>query len=272
MGQADETRQSGNTARYPIQAVEKALSIIQVLTNSPGQKALGVTEIAGLIGVTKSTTHRLIATLAQHNFVVRDVPSGRYRLGWAFYQAAQQMSHANGVLDLAQPLLRDMCATIGETANLALRQGAHMVIVDSQEVPSGLKVETPKGIPQPLHNSALGKALLLDLDEAGLRQLLGPGPYQVTASQTVTSPDRLWVNLELARQRGYTLDDEEAIDGVRCIGAPVRDYRREIVAAVSITGPRQRLAGDKLASTAERVRGLSLDISRRIGFTGDSTV
>jgi IclR family KDG regulon transcriptional repressor len=259
-----------NAARYPIQAVEKALSIIRVLAEVPGQKALGVTEIARLIGVTKSTTHRLLATLVEHSFVARDADGGRYRLGWAFYQAAQRLPQAGGVLDLAQPLLQEACSALGETVNLAVRQGAHMTIIDSQEVPSGLKVETPKGVSQPLHNSAVGKALLLDFDEAALRQLLGPGPYEVTASQTLTSCERLWANLSSARDQGYTLDDEEAIDGVRCLGAPVRDYRREIVAAVSVTGPRQRLTGDKFAETADRVRRLSLEISRRIGFTGGS--
>lgn len=258
-------------ARHPILAVEKAIAIIQALAEAPGQKALGITEIAGQVGVTKSTTHRLIATLAQHDFVTQDDATGRYRLGWAFYQAAQPLPRANGVLDLALPLLRETCDALGETVNLAVRRGAQMIIADAQEVQSGLKVETPIGVPQPLHNSALGKALLLDLNRSGLEQLLGPGPYEVTASRTITTVEELWANLELARQQGYTLDDEEAFDAVRCMGAAVRDYRREIVAAVSVTGPLHRMTDAKLAGASARVRDLSLEISRRIGFAGDST-
>lgn len=263
---------SERPARYPIQAVEKALAILQVLSENADRPAMGITEIADRIGVSKSTTHRLVATLAQHNFVARQGPAGRYQLGWAFHQAAQRQAQDNGTRELALPLMQQVCGTLGETVNLGVRHGAHLIIVESQEVPTGLKVETPTGVPQPLYNSALGKALLMDMDRSAVRQLLGPGPYAAHASRTITSFGELWTNLEACRAQGYALDDEEAIDDVRCVGAPVRDYRQEIVAAVSVTGPRQRLDDDKLRVTAAAVRQLSLDVSRRMGFSGSSTV
>lgn len=260
------------SARYPIQAVERALTIIQLLADSPGLRPLGVTEIAGHLGVSKSTAHRLVTTLVQFNFVARADQVGKYRLGWALYQVAHRLPHATGVHTVAQPLMRRVGDELGETVNLAVRYDARMVIIESWGAPAGLRIETPRGVPQPLHISACGKALLLDMEEAALGRLLGGGRLPAVSPKTITSVTDLYSDLVLARRRGYTLDDGEGGEGVRCVGAPVRDHRREIVAAVSVTGPSQRLNGPRLEEAARRVRLLSLDISRSVGFTGESTV
>ncbi len=254
-------------ARYPIQAVERALSIIQILADSPGLRPVGVTEIAGRLGVSKSTAHRLLTTMAQFNFVARGEPAGKYRLGWALYQVAHRLPHANGVHAIAQPLIREAAIRLGETVNLAVRFESRMVFIESWGVASGLKVETPRGVPQPLHNSAAGKALIIDLDEPALSQLCG-SRLQATTDKTLKTPESLAEDLAACRRRGYTLDIGEAEEGVHCVGVPIRDHQGQIVASLSVTGPSQRLTGDKLEEAAECVRVLALEISRAVGYTG----
>jgi len=259
------------SARYPIQAVERALTIIQILADSPGLKPFGVTEIAGHLGVSKSTAHRLLTTLAQYNFVARGEPAGKYRLGWALYQVAHRLPHATGVHAIAQPLIREAALRLGETVNLAVRYESHLVIIESWGVASGLKVETPRGVPKPLHNSAAGKALIVDMDESVLRQLCGPR-LEATTDRTIVTSEALAEDLMVCRRRGYTLDIEEADEGVHCVGVPIRDHLGQIVASLSVTGPSQRLAGKNLEEAAACIRTLALEISRAVGFTGTSVI
>ncbi len=259
-------------ARYPVQAVERALDILHILAESPGLRPLGVTDIAERLKVSKSTAHRLLNTLVEYNFVSKGDPAGKYRLGWGIYQIGHRLPHGTGVHMLAAPLIHEAAKDVGETVNLAVRYGAKLVVIDSVGPAVGLKVETPRGIPHDLHASALGKALLLGLDDGVTRDLLGPGPYATPTEKSISCARDLLADLAASRKRGYTLDDEESGDGVRCVAVPVRDHRGEVVAAVSITGPAQRLTGMRLEDAAARVKRLGLEISRLIGFEGESTV
>jgi len=263
--------EGAESARYPVQAVERALAIVNILADSPGLRPLGVTEIAAQLGVSKSTAHRLLTTLAEFNFVTRGVPAGKYRLGWAVYQVAHRLPHATGVHAMAQPLMRAACDELGETVNLAIRFDSRMVIVESQGSP-GLRVETPRGVPCPLHNSAAGKALLLDLDLTALSDLVGSDPLPRTSTRTITAVGALHADLVASRRRGYTRDDEESAEDICCVGAPVRDHHGEIVASVSVTGPAHRLVGPRLEYAGRRLHRLALDISQGIGFAGESTI
>lgn len=260
------------SVRYPVQAVERALTILLLLADSPGLRPLGVTDVATRLGVSKSTAHRLLTTLVKYNFVTRGDPGGKYRLGWALYEVARRLPHATGVHAIAQPLILEASGELGETVNLAVRSGDKMVIIESLGAPTALRVDPPKGVPCPLHTSSLGKALLLDLDQAALRQLLGGRELAATSPRSITTVEDLCEDLAVSRRRGFTLDDEEGAEGVRCAGAPVRDHQGEIVAAVSVSGPTQRLAGERLAQAAGRIRQLALRISRGIGFEGEAVI
>ena len=263
--------EGAESARYPVQAVERALSIVNLLADSPGLRPLGVTEIAAQLGVSKSTAHRLLTTLVEFNFVARGVPAGKYRLGWAVYQVAHRLPHATGVHFMAQPLMRVVCDEVGETVNLAIRFDSRMVVVESQG-PPGLRVEMPRGVPCLMHNSAAGKALLLDLDLVALSDIVGPDPLPRTSPRTITAVRALHADLVASRKRGYTFDDEEGAEDFCCVGAPVRDHHGEIVASVSVTGPAHRLFGPRLKDAGRRLHRLALDISQGIGFAGESTM
>ncbi len=264
-------RRSGS-ARYPVQAVERALSIIQLLADTPGSRPMGVTEIAQRLGVSKSTAHRLLTTLVDYDMVARDERGGKYRLGWGLYKIGHRLPHTTGVHVVAQPHMERVCRSLGETVNLAILSQGRMVIIDSCGVPDGLRIELPRGVPHPLHSAASAKALIIDLPEAELHQLLGPEPFEAYTARTITTFAGLKADLAEARRRGYTLDDEEGSLGVKCVGAPVRDHRGAVVAAVSVTGPCRRISGERLVEIARQVRNLALDISRRIGFTGTATI
>ncbi|RJQ06637.1 MAG: IclR family transcriptional regulator [Bacillota bacterium] len=267
------SRESGSrTARYPIRAVERAIAIIGILADTPGLSPLGVTEIAGRLGVSKSTAHRLLTTLVDYEVVEKEQTGGRYRLGWALYRIAHRLPHTTGVHAAAQPLMEAASHEIGETVNLAILNRGQMVIIDSWSPSSGIRVSPPKGVPHPLHCAASGKALIVDLSVHELRRLLGPDPLRALTPRTLVTLAALRRDLALSRERGYTLDDEEATDGVRCLGAPIRDFGGGIVAALSVTGPARRLTDARLGDVAVRVRKLSLEVSRKLGYTGASTL
>jgi DNA-binding IclR family transcriptional regulator len=141
-------------------------------------------------------------------------------------------------LDLARIAtadLTELARQTGEAVNMALRDGLELVYVTHIGSAQVVAINMRLGARLPLHCSSMGKAHLLDLSREAIRELLGPGPYEARTAHTLTSLDALWADLEVGRRRGYTVSDEEAVVGVRSLGAPIRNRDDEIVAALNVS-------------------------------------
>jgi DNA-binding IclR family transcriptional regulator len=130
-----------------------------------------------------------------------------------------------------------------------------------------LRVDTPLGSHEPLHCSAVGKALLADAEPLRVRTLIGSAPLTRYSPNTITNLEMLMSELQRTRDRGYAFDDEELHAGVRCIAAPVRDHSGTIVAAVGISAPATRLTRERTAAPIAAVRQTAVDLSVELGYT-----
>jgi IclR family transcriptional regulator, KDG regulon repressor len=243
--------------RYVVTAVARALGILENVDGSV--RGTGITELSRRLGLGKSTVHRLCATLEHHGYLVRDPGTGRYRLSMRVFQIG---SHALDALDLparAMPALEALGAATEETVHLAVLDGADVIFIGKVESPRPLRLYSQVGRRCPAHCTAVGKVLLAAA-APNQRAPAAARPLKRYTGKTITSPAALGRELEDVRRRGYATDDEEFEDGIRCIAAPVCDYRGRVIAAVSVSVPAGRLPRSRTGPLTEQV----LETARRV--------
>jgi IclR family acetate operon transcriptional repressor len=217
--------------RSVVQSLDRALSILDVLRLSDG--ALTLADVAGRSGLPKSTTHRLLATLERRGLVARDAIGPTYRLATKTYEP---VGAGRGV----RRVLEGLAEASGETANLGALIGNEVLYVDRADSPHALRWQLGVGSRVPAYCSAMGKAILASIPPAELGPRL-PRRLARRTARTITNRRALLEDLSLTRSRGFALDDEEFMDGVRCVAVPVGRRPNGVDHAVSLAGPAFRL-------------------------------
>lgn len=211
-------------------------------------EGVGITELAQRTGLTVSTAHRLARTLTDAGLLVQDPRTERYQLGSALVVLGRKAEQRLGYRQ-ALPLLEELAAATGESINLGIRAGNEVRIVLDVVSSQPLRFSQAPGTRVPMHVSAMGKCLLAnsgDVDDQ-IKQL---GDLVAATHRTITDRDQLRAELELVRERGWALNDEERNPGVRAIAAPVLQPGAGAVGAVAIQGPTIRITDDRLPELA----------------------
>lgn len=246
------------------QALERGIAILQYLERSGGSSS--VSDISLNLDLPLSTTFRLLKVLQGADFVYQDNQLGWWHIGLGVFNIGSAYIHNRDVLSVAGPFMRRLTQLSGETANVAVLNDDKAVLVGQQECKSMVRMCAPLGSCLPLHASGLGKALLYSLSEEEIMGIIvKTGLQQFTPSTLVDFPILL-KNLEQARARGYTLDQEEHVIGLNCIASAIYDDAGNTVAAISISGPASRLTEARFISQGELVRDTARDISTALGL------
>lgn len=217
--------------RQIVQSLDRALSILDVLRLSYGDLPLG--DVAARAGLPKSTTHRLLSTLELRGMVERDPVGGTYRL------AARTIAPVGAGPEVRRVLV-DLAERCGETANLGALIGSEVLYVDRGDSPQALRWQLGVGSRVPVHCSGLGKAMLAFLPPEEVRRHLRGRLRRYTPGTIVERP-ALLADLAETAVRGYALDNEEFMEGVRCVAVPVQTSPAGVAHGVSIAGPAFRL-------------------------------
>jgi DNA-binding IclR family transcriptional regulator len=170
---------------------------------------------------------------------------------------------------VAQPLLRDLNLQTQETVHLAILQETRAISIEKFVSPQPVGLDARLGGVAPLHCTGVGKTLLAYQGEDLLNQIVqAPGLTRLTA-HTITGLPQLRRELERIREQGYALDQEEAVEGLRCVAGPVFNHQGKIVAAFSVAGSATRLTPARVPEIAQLVRETSQQISYRLGYRRD---
>jgi IclR family transcriptional regulator, KDG regulon repressor len=236
----------------------RALDILGVLggDEAAADGGLGVVRIAALVGREKSQVSRALKTLSARGFVERDPETREYRLGWRFYGLAARTGRSRLTV-FAPALLRDLVASLGETAHLSVLEGAEVLTLLSVPSPRLLQASDWSGLRVPAHSTSAGRALLLDEDRVGLHA-------RFSGARTRREVDALERHLGRAREVGYAAVDGEFEPGLVGVAAPVRDFRGVIVAALNVSGPGFRF-GDRIEAAGRLVARTADELSDRLG-------
>jgi IclR family acetate operon transcriptional repressor len=248
------------TSHGGVQSVRRALALLEHLSAAGGEATLS--ELARSSGLPQPTIHRLVQTLVACGYV-RQRPSRRYVLTPRLAMLAQG---AGQLLPLwAQPHLAEVVRALGETANLALLDGDAAVYVAQVPAERSLRMFTEVGRRVHLHSTGVGKALLAQLEDDEVLRVVARAGMPEETERTITSPDKLLVEVRRVRRVGYAVDDGEQEAGVRCYAVPVPGGA--VPMAVSVSGPETRMRNTGAARNAQilehAARSLAAELDAR---------
>ena len=242
-------------------ALIKGLALVELVALAGPMRLAGLVEQSGL---PRPTALRLLEAPRDHE-VVQLTSSGMYVLGPRLAVWGQQYLEGLDLRAQAEDIIDSLASETRETCFLGVRDGNQVLYVAKADSPQAVRPAARVGSRNPLHSTSIGKALLA----FGPEQLIEPylqEPLVAKTPNTVTDPQRLLEELDLIRRRGYSTDDVENEDGVRCVGAPVRDHTGFTVAAISVSAPAYRFDLEDLPRLAPHVMAAAQELSRRIGF------
>ena len=255
------SREDG-AAPEPIKALDRGLALLRHLA---GEERATLTNIALQAELTPSSAYRILVTLQGHGLVEFDESSQEWAIGLEAYRVGSSYLARRGLLDVARPEMHALMRASGETANLAIADAGEVVFVAQVEARHPVRAFHGPGSRGHLHASGIGKALLAELPPEELAaRLEGTGLPRFT-ERTLTDLDALAADLKATRERGWSLDDEERHEGMRCIAAPIFDASGAAVAGISISGPTVRFPDAALDALGDLVGQAAAEVTRRLG-------
>ncbi len=224
-----------------MQSLHRALDLVESVAAAGGYLAIG--EIAAGCGLPLPTVHRLLRTLVDRGYM-RQLPNRQYALGFRFVRLGSTASALVGTD--AEPVLADLVAALGESANVAILSGDRAQYV--AQVPSGhsMRSFTEVGRRVELHCTGVGKAMLAQLDDAAVDAIARRAGLATYTEHTISTPTELRAAIELVRERGYAMDEQEQELGVRCVAVALPDGPASRM-AVSVSGPLTRMTDPVVA-------------------------
>jgi DNA-binding IclR family transcriptional regulator len=249
-------------ARYTVDAAAKALELLSVF--SFREPRLSLADLASRTGIPRATAFRLLSTLEQSGFL--DKVHGAYQLGIKCFVLGNIVAGGLDLRETARPHLAALRESTRETTQIAILD--HWQVVYLERMLSPLSVgymRSRAGAILPAYCTSLGKTLLAFRPEAEVEAWAATQKFAALTPHTITSAKRLLKELAAIRERGYGLDQEEREKGVTCLAAPICNHTGDVVAAISVAGPTQRMPRDLVgsdiaAAVVAAARAISLDL------------
>ncbi|WIY52591.1 IclR family transcriptional regulator C-terminal domain-containing protein [Devosia sp. YIM 151766] len=237
--------------------IGKATEVLTRIGSAPGK--VGFAELSSATGIARATLYRILSALASRGLIRIDPVTQNYTLGFQFLELAQNVWSSADLASVASAELRRLRDMTGETAYLAVQEKRHVLALGRFEGAHSRRSNARLGALKPMHCTSQGKAILSALSEAQVDAILHEGMERFTPF-TIVDPAALKVQLQIIRARGYATDDEEIVEGTRCVGAAVTDRAGRPIAAISVAGPVYRMTveraeqlGREIAEAARRI-------------------
>lgn len=265
-----QTSVAGGNGSYNVRAVARAVDILELLRTSGGGASLN--ELAGRSDLAKASVFRMIRTLEETGLVERIPNSDTYRLGVRCLQLGQAYLEQTDLRREAMPTLQRLRREFDETVHLSvLDDELRVVFLEKLETTHAVGLMSSRvGGTVPSYCTASGKALLAWLDGDPVATLEANGTLRRHTPNTVHEPDALRGELRKVREEGFAIELEERELGVRCVACPLRGADGNAVAAISVSGPAERLPERLLRGEfAEGTQAAAREISFRLGYAQD---
>ncbi|HEY9055346.1 MAG TPA: IclR family transcriptional regulator [Rectinemataceae bacterium] len=222
-----------------IQSVDRALSLLEYIAAHP-EKKLTLTELAEVMDLDKSSVFRILTTLGKHGLVRQEEGKKVYRPGFGIFGLASSLYEQMKLPEITSPFLRDIARKTSENAHLAVRSGTQAVFIDREQGTNRILTNTNIGDTEELYCTAVGKCLICDCSSEELESLFGGRKLERFTERTLTDIDALRRELEDVKRKGYAVDIEEYEPNVVCLACPIMNYQGRIIAAIGISGTKDR--------------------------------
>jgi len=244
-------------------SVDKALTAIIQIAEEPGEWS--TSQLARNLGLSKSAVHYILGTLKQRGFLRQDEISHKWRLSTMFVALGQKVKGRLGIREIAYPYMKQLVDMTGEAAYLLVPRGREAVLLERVEPQSGIQVTMRLGESAPLYAGAGHKIILAFMSDDELFEMLGRGPLPKVGPSSPETFEALAVQIESARRLGYLYTEDEYIEGIAGVAAPIRDDSGHALASLTIAGFKHRL-GPRKEELADAVLRMSKAVEKALAI------
>lgn len=253
---------------HELKSLKKALDLIELIADAG---TIGVREMADRAGFPPATAHRIAATLLQRGYLQQNLADRRYALSTRFLELADCVQRRFDIVSLARPHLEALSGRTRENANLCVLDGMDVVyIYQVRSREHALQSFTRLGARAPLFATGVGKVFLSHMTPSEIDAYLKEVELVRHTGNTITQRTALRDELARVRKRGYSVDNQEKEQGVRCVAAPVLGHTNRVVAAISVSGASQRITMDRVHLLGPVVIEQASKISADLGYPVNS--
>jgi DNA-binding IclR family transcriptional regulator len=245
-----------------LQAVDRLVRIFEAVAAGP----VPLTKVAAETGLSDATALRYLNSLVTHGLLERDPDTRHFRIGVRMFLLGRSANWSRGFMSVATSVMSQLLDQFDETVNLGARLGNNLVIVHALESSQPIRMGASVGETDTWHSSGLGKAILSTLPVEETKALLAEHALLEFTPRTLTTPDDLLRDLNRVRARGFAIDDEETVEGLRCAAAPIRSAEGTARYAISVSAPAFRLPHTRLLEVGEAVRAKAQTLEELLGY------
>jgi DNA-binding IclR family transcriptional regulator len=248
---------------YNVRAVERALQILGCFDDEHPER--GISEIAQVAGLHKATAYRIVTTLVNYGYLEWIPESQKYKLGLELSNLGYQVIRRMDLRTEALPYMKKMVQEWDETCDLSIFDQGRVFYLEVLRGNHALTIAAAVGQRLPAHCTASGKLFLAYLPPEELNAVLKQ-PLTAYTDNTITSPELLRDQLEVVRERGYSVDNEEYEVGICAVSAPIFNRGGAVIAAIGGPCPVSRMTPERITEIAEAFKEAGQAISRRMGY------
>jgi len=250
--------------RQTVKSADRALAVVEFVA---GKGPVSFTEILDSLGIPRSSAHGLLNTLSQAGWLDHNSNTKQYSLGLRAWQVGQMYTGHEDLANIAKPVMDKLAETLGETVQLARLDGVENVYIAISQIAGGMRLGSSVGMRLLAHATGIGKALLSMLDPDDALDRLSSVALPRLTEKTVTDTDDLAAMVRQAKVQGFALDDEEYLDGCRCVAIPLTSAAGGgLYTAISVTMPSARTDSQWPASVLRPLTSAALEIRALLGI------
>jgi DNA-binding IclR family transcriptional regulator len=253
-------------SEYAVQAVNNAIDILELLGD--GEHELSIGDVVTKLNLTRSNVNKLLATLELFGYVEYNRYTGNFRLGVKTFQISQAYINKLSIIEISIQVLQFLKEKTGESAYISVMRDGNVVYLNVIETDQAVRVLPRIGNVGPAYATATGKAQLAFYDQREVDKLY-PGDLVQITENSVKNMEELKAELKTVRENGYAVDNEEYELGVRCVGAPVKDFMGNVIAGISVSAPAERMSMERVETDIVPViREGAKTLSIKFGYRG----
>jgi IclR family transcriptional regulator, KDG regulon repressor len=246
---------------YQAPIVKKAFQVLELIARN--DRRMNISDISRELGMSKGTVHGITHALEEAGAVVRDEDTKSYSLGLVLFELARKAYSRIELKDIARPFMEELMRKTRQSVFLGMRSHDRVIIIDIVESTQDLKITAPVGARIPLLVGALGKVFMAGMKDGDAAKWIRTAGLRRDTENSIADPDRYLREIERTKKSGYAVDDEEYIQGVRAVAAPIRAAGRPM-AAIWVVGFTQSISSEKLAIVAGETKRAAEAIANKI--------
>jgi len=250
-------------SKLTYQSLDRGLRVIESIAAINGSATLA--EIARKTALPRSTAHHILRALVDFGYLLQDGDARTYTLAPKLFRLTGRTWTKEQLAEIAMPYLDELSRLTGEGTSLAVLRDGTVTVIAKREPDGPVRVVQEVGARRPIYCTAVGKALAAWLPEPELAGIIRRTAFDRLTPSTLISPAAFRRELARIRSSGFALDNEEHVEGIRCIAAPVRDHSGEVRASLCVVGPKSRMPQRRIMKIREPLAAVAAALSARLG-------